>query len=261
MKNINLAIHSSDQMYTAFHGEDSVSTDFRDFLLCEYYRKGYELALIVKKSIEQWIPNKETPKILELPSGFGRVTRHLRAMYPKSLIDCVDVEPEAVSFLTTQFGVNATRCEVDDWKYEFLNSSFYDLGVMGSLITHFNEQKSKSILLSFFSKIAPGGVAIVTFHGERSYELMKQKNIYQVQPEDASNMLRGYETVGFGFAKYKSGHSMESGTTELVGHEYGFSMNSLDWLLAQSKDCRMELVECRFGAWDDHQDVAIFRKV
>lgn len=74
---------------------------------------------------------------LDLPSGYGRVLRHLVGAIAPSRITACDADRQAVRFCAREFGVEPFFCDRDPRKLRFTES--YDLIFVGSLLTHLPE--------------------------------------------------------------------------------------------------------------------------
>ena len=65
-------------------------------------------------------------KILDLPSGYSRVLRWLKACFPEAEITACDTNIKAVDFAFQQFGVQGVYSQYDLTKIELSNND-YDL--------------------------------------------------------------------------------------------------------------------------------------
>lgn len=239
------------------HHNDPMFMDNKE----HYLKCGEELCEIVKRfAIKLDDLNLENVKILELPAGFGRVTRHLANNFTPSNICAIDIYDESFEFQKNVLKTNSIKINLGDFLYGAVPNNEFDIAVMGSLITHFNEETSKIILKSFMSKITDSGFGIITTHGEVSYELLKLSNIYQISENDRDALIKDYEGNKFGFCRYSENHSFEKHTTDVAGSSYGISLIPDSWIRVFCKTHNLLIIEHLKGGWDNHQDVYIIQK-
>ena len=211
MKIIN-KIHENDTMFN-----ESID---------HYLNTGKELCSISENAIIQQHKNISLKdiKVLELPAGFGRVTRHLINVYSSSNITTVDIYDDALDFQSKTFNTTSIKISIGDFEYKAIKNNYFDLGIMGSLVTHFDEKSSRKIILAFMNKIKTDGIGVITIHGNRSYDMLKEENIYQVSEIDRSDLLQAYNSGKYGFCNYISNHTFEKYTVEATGSSYGISL-------------------------------------
>lgn len=191
-------------------------------------------------------------RILDFPSGSGRVTRHLRAFFPDAEIWVSDVYEEHLTFCAEQFGVK-TRLSVED----FTSLSFdveFDLIFCGSLLTHLPLTSARAALGAISRALGPTGMAMVTFHGRHSSHVQRNKwkyvddELFHVAEDQA-------DATGFGFVEYRG--AMRDRFRERSS--YGMSLIRPSWAIAQLEaDRNVRILGCSERAWDDHQDVVVF---
>ena len=242
-------IHEYDDM---FHGSlehyDSVGNQMAEFV--EYARE---------------IIGRPIVSILELPCGYGRVTRKLVSKFGSDRVCVAEIMAPAIDFCIRQFGVFGFRVEEPVNEFTNIPDSEFDIAVMGSLITHLSEKDSAAVFRNFFKKLKSGGVGIITTHGERARELMESSSHYQagvcqVTAADKSVLLESYDDGNFGYAKYISDHTFEKKTVDLVGDGYGYSLIPKKWIEKLAKENSLEVKKVLPGGWDCHQDVFFILK-
>lgn len=237
-------IHKDDDM---FHGSiehyDSVGRQMADFV---------EMA--------QVMINRPQAAILELPCGYGRVTRKLVERFGPDRVFVAEIMAPALEFCSGRFGVSGYQ--VTDPVNEFKNipDARFDIAVMGSLITHLSEENSEVVFRNFFRKISSGGVGVVTTTGVKARELLENSDHYrtevcQVGDQGRKYLLDCYDRGSFGYAKYVSSHTFEQRTVELIGDSYGYSLIPKNWVDAMIEANDLRLVDWLPGGWDGHQDV------
>lgn len=249
----NLEIHPNDEMFSAMHGVGSTADFAKKYLFAEYYRKGYELAKYVERTARKIDVNLETCKILEVPSGYGRVTRHLSTFCPE--IRCADIDANMGTFLEN-FGASFTLLRPDDYELKAI-TGHYDVVIMGSLVTHFNEEISKLLVKSALSKLRNQGIFIFTFHGERSYELISENDVYEVGLDGNAALISSYEAGKYGFVTYSPNHNMEKYTAS-IAPDWGISITHPEFWHDALRN--HQLLDYQKGYWDDNQDIIAIRK-
>jgi SAM-dependent methyltransferase len=186
----------------------------------------------------------EPRRILDLPSGHGRVLRMLRAAWPAAEITACDLDHD---------GVETPVPSVVDADSIPLESGRFDLVWCGSLLTHVDAPRWDDFLRLFRRVLAPGGVLVFTSHGRRPVQRMRRaiatpvdapEAMYGLPREVVSRLLARHERDGFAYADYP-------------GHRgYGISIAALPWVTARvQRQADLRIVGCIEHGWDEHQDV------
>ena len=219
--------------------------------LQHYFEVGEDaLRLIVAALISAGRPFPE--RILDFPSGSGRVTRHLRAFFSDAEIWASDINQDHLAFCSRRFGVKTKTSREDFTQLSF--DGEFDLVFCGSLLTHLIECDAKAALAMIARTLSPNGTALVTFHGRHSSHVQRHKWKY-LDDESFRIAERGAETAGFGFAEYRGAQREWLGTPP----RYGISLIRPHWAIAQLEmDPAIRVLGFSERAWDDHQDVVIF---
>src|SRR2546430_17501917 len=102
-------------------------------------------------------------RILDLPCGYGRVLRNIRADFPTAQLVACDLETEGVDFCAREFG--AMPVYGHERPEEIVIAGDFDLIFCGSLLTHLEADKWIAFLQFFSSHLAPGGIVVFTTHG------------------------------------------------------------------------------------------------
>jgi cyclopropane fatty-acyl-phospholipid synthase-like methyltransferase len=231
-------IHPDDDMYGSLEHYEACGQQFANFV-----EQAARLSGI------------SDPKILELPCGYGRATRHLVRHFSSERIVVADIMPPAVHFCIEQFGVFGY--EVIEPVHQFMNipSEAFDVAAMGSLVTHLSEENATAVIQNFLKKLSARGVAVITTHGVRAHERLLSDNWFEVSKSDKEYLKTAYEDGRFGFVNYIPEHSFERKTADFIGKTYGLSLMPHSWMLDTVTKLGFKVIEYTAGGWDNHQDV------
>lgn len=193
-------------------------------------------------------------RILDLPSGYGRVLRHLRAAWPEAAITAMDLNAEAVEFCARTFSARPVVSGQPLW--EVHTGDDFDLLWCGSLLTHFDEPDWEPTLSYFRDRLTPGGVLVFTTHGELSIDLLAGEQVgpwsgdYGMDGK-ASAMAENAKRTGFAFGHY--------GETE---DPFGLSVSTPEWV-QEKVACVPGLAFVSFSreGWFGHHDVWTYQAV
>jgi SAM-dependent methyltransferase len=197
-------------------------------------------------SIEIALEGRTPRAILDLPCGFGRVTRVLRARYPTAKIAVCDLDRPGVDFAAKQFNARPVY-SVDDLGQLKLSES-YDLIWVGSLLTHLSEAQSGAFLSSMAACMTPEGLLVVSSHGPSIVAGLKDWG-YGLSPRAIAGLLASYRTRGYGHCGYGDSNG------------YGISLTDRDWWGQAAADRGLQVVSYDEQAWDEHQDIVILRQL
>ena len=187
-----------------------------------------------------------TPRaILDLPCGFGRVTRMLRARYPAADITVCDVDRPGVDFTAERFDAHPIYSVLDLGALRL--PSTYDLIWVGSLVTHLSEAQSRAFLASMVRCLTQDGVLVVTSHGPTIIPGLNGWG-YGLEPSGIVRVIEGYKHAGFGHC----GYGNDDG--------YGISLTDQAWWRHAAPECGLHLVSYGTRRWDSHQDVVTLRR-
>lgn len=157
------------------------------------------VGLSALRIIEAALDGTEPRSILDLPSGFGRVTRVLRARFPRAIITACDLDPESVEFCAARFGARAAL-SVPDFNQLQLGES-YDLIWVGSLITHLPPQQTRQFFAAMGRHMTARSVLVVSSHGPSTIPRLREQG-YGLRSEAAIELVAEYEQTGFGYRDY-----------------------------------------------------------
>lgn len=185
-------------------------------------------------------------RILDLPCGHGRVLRHLKVGFPSAEITACDLLSDGVDFCAATFGAIPVHSHEDPLLIPLPKGAF-DLIWVGSLFTHLDERRWKSLLSVLAASLAEGGLLVFTAHGRRIYQRMRGMDgtyDFGIPYWRKTLVLSGYERTGFSYGNY--------GGTE----NYGVSLSdpvSVCRLIGQVRE--LSLVHFAAEAWHGAHDV------
>lgn len=187
-------------------------------------------------------------RILDLPSGHGRVLRYLRAGWPQAQIVASDIDMAAAQFCAKAFNATVLPSAIDFRTVRF-NRSF-DLIWVGSLLTHFGEKAWDAFLEFACRHLARDGTLVCSTHGHCAVQLAREHHpVFGLTEEQFHTLLSQYDATGFGYVDY----SVDYPT-------YGFSLASPDWVIAKLKALPgVDAVMYKERAWG-YQDVFAIRR-
>jgi 2-polyprenyl-3-methyl-5-hydroxy-6-metoxy-1,4-benzoquinol methylase len=184
---------------------------------------------------------------LDLPCGYGRVTRLLARELPPSRITACDLDPRAVRFCSAEFGVLPLYSKTDLREVEFPHR--YDLIFVGSLLTHLPDDACHTTLRVLTRTLGPGGLIVFSTQG---LGCLNHLDWYGKSFAAAEHVYR--ENVAA-----RGTHFMPYGSRT---PGYGVTLHSrsyVEQLVHRASDASLALVRFAERGWDDHQDVWSYR--
>lgn len=136
-------------------------------------RNYFEVGESALAQIKAGLAAAEAPapeRILDLPCGYGRVLRHLKAEWPNAVVTAMDIDAQAVAFCARTFAARPVVSRQPLWGVDAGDG--HDLLWCGSLLTHFDEPDWVPTLSYFRDRVAPGGLVVFTTHGELSIDVL-----------------------------------------------------------------------------------------
>lgn len=187
-------------------------------LEAQYYDIGSRALELVRFSAEL-CDKPHYPDILDLPCGYGRVMRWLRAHYLYARITACDLERGGVDFCVERFGATPCYSRPDLRQLPF--ESQFDLIWMGSLLTHLPLDRWLTTLDCLVRWTRECGVIILSTQGRYFASLIARGQPDVAGSTDRPRLLARFARNGFAFepyAKEKNG-------------DYGIAVSSPEWLL------------------------------
>jgi SAM-dependent methyltransferase len=160
-------------------------------------------------------------RVLDLPSGHGRVLRWIKAEFPAAQLAACDIDHDGVDFCAETFGAQPVYGQADPADVEI--DEPFDLIWSGSLFTHLPPRQWPAFRELFERALAPGGLAVVTTHGRWIAEVMRdpeRRRLYD--PIDHEALLRDYEQEGAAYAEYGHGSTFRERLS--LPSTYGISL-------------------------------------
>ena len=202
--------------------------------------------------IEWALGGVEPRNILDLPCGFGRVTRALRARFPGAAITVSDLDRPGVDFSAHEFDARPAY-SVRDFR-ELDLGEVYDLIWVGSLMTHLPAMQTKRLISALGRHLSPSGVALITLQGPSVIPRMRETG-YGLPPGGGEAVIEEYQRTGFGYRDYGGGADLYG--ISLTNDHYGISLTDESWMRASLEELGLQLHAYKVQAWDNHHDVAV----
>lgn len=187
-------------------------------------------------------------KILDLPSGHGRVLRFLKAYFRDAQITACDIERNAVDFCSKVF--NAKPIYSEKRPADIKIEGKFDLIWCGSLLTHLNFDHWVAFTKFFHSILNNKGILVFTTHGRYSVERIRRGDFtYGLSDYSLKILLDDFDRHRFGYVNYPD------------VDDFGISLSSPSHVLAMvEKIFDMNLLLYYEQGWDNHHDVVAYVK-
>ena len=198
-------------------------------------------------------------RILDLPSGHGRVLRYLDAAFPEAEITACEIDVDGVQYCADALGAVPIMSKEIPEEIELTGS--FDLIWCGSLFTHIDIERWWDFLKVFARHLSANGLLIFTTAGRFVASLAREGITHQWRGvEDSQKALEDFEQKGYVFRRTVSrtvDRAMESGETNSTkDFSYGQTY-VLPWRVLQgvAKITSLSTLTCFERGWDNRQDV------
>jgi SAM-dependent methyltransferase len=180
--------------------------------------------------------------ILDLPSGYGRVTRFLAQRLGPERVTACDVDRQGVRFCVAELGVAGIVANRNPARTRFPRR--YDVVFVGSLLTHLTEEATIAVLRSIVATLSRDGLLVVTTQGESCLDHMDWYG------DSFAGQVEWYRAevarVGHAFRPYPG------------RRDYGVAIHGrayVERLMTGLFAGRLRCVRFAERGWDRHQDV------
>ena len=194
-------------------------------------------------------------RILDFACGNGRVTRHLKLMFPEAELTVCDLYPEMVEFCSKTFDAKGLLSQEDFADIIFPEQ--YDLVWSGSLLTHCNSRMFAECMNAIHRSLATPGVAVATVSGRRQVAL--QRYVWKICSDAQFRPAeREFYRTGFGFinAFDEAARVNFPLNVNLGGGHTLSSPAHVTGLISEMENAT--LLYYREMGWNGHQDVFAF---
>ena len=178
--------------------------------------------------------------ILDLPSGYGRVTRALRAAWPEAELVAADQSTAAIAFCVEQFG--AEGWTVGDYlalDQDAGQLERYDLIWTGSLLSSIDPGHLDACLGALMAMLRADGVLVAAYHGRDSTRRFSEN-----ADKGLRTLARSVDTTGVGF------RARENSTV------LGTAAMTPQWLLGHlTRHRTVTVLSVTERGWADHLDI------
>ncbi len=159
---IDGVISPSDEIFRFFARHPSSRNPVRDYL-ADGWRTLAELMRLTEQ-VDRKL--RDCRRFLEFACGYGRFTRHLVKALPDGALHVSDVMPGSVDFLRERLGVQGFYSTTDPASVNI--PAHYDAIFVLSLFSHLPDATWQVWLARLYDALEPGGMLIISTHGERS---------------------------------------------------------------------------------------------
>ncbi len=210
--------------------------------LPEYLRAG-ELALSLCRAA---LAGRTVRRIVDFPSGHGRVMRWLRQQWPEAELFGVEIDPDALAFVSETFGAITIRSNP---ALDMPLPQEVDLIFSGSLLTHLAAPLWDTFFRSCLDALATDGILVFTTHGRIAALLAEERHAVYGTLVDTAALHREYLESGFSYRNYDDAYPT-----------YGLSLSAPEWVLQRLAAFPVaRIAHFEEGGWG-HQDVFAVRK-
>jgi SAM-dependent methyltransferase len=216
-----------------------------------YFATGHRQTWLIKLCLEAAQRNPPR-RILDLPSGYGRVLRSLQAEWPEAEVTACDIHRPAVDFCAQELGAVPVYGTEDPFD---LDIGPFDMAWCGSLLTHLDEP-GWDRFLGFFENVIPiGGLFVFTVNGPFVAEVaFPGSTAYGADAEMQRAALKAYAQNGFAYFDYRRTQKHDQVS---LPKQYGNSLASPTWVCKLLERFKFDLVMYRTGSYSDRWGEAV----
>jgi trans-aconitate methyltransferase len=185
---------------------------------------------------------QDAKRILDLPCGHGRVSRHLRAAFPNAELFFSDLNREGADFCACKFSGRAIYSKPE--LTEMSLPQAIDIIWVGSLFTHLDRQRTSRWLDFLAQHLSDHGILVATFHGYFTAE--------HRLPGGGANRFEARNQMhaeGFGYSRYTTGID-----------DYGFSLSKPSCILDMANIPNTRILGYTERGWANNHDVLVLTR-
>ena len=209
-----------------------------------YWSSGRSALQVISSVLAfSWIT--QVRRVLDLPCGHGRVTRHLRAAFPEAELYCCDIDGEGAAFCAAEFKGVAIESQPDLTRVPLPGD--LDLIWVGSLFTHLDQPRTASWLAYLVEHLRPHGIIVATFHGLFLPDMVSRAP--DLDGASLTKINKGFTTSGWGYDTYRG------------SADYGFSRSHPATVMRMATEIpQTRVIAFIERGWCYHQDVLALAK-
>jgi SAM-dependent methyltransferase len=173
----------------------------------------------------------EVHRILDFGSGYGRILRQFKAAFPDARLAACDILREAVDFCAATFGAEPIYAADDPGETELEGQ--FDLVWLGSLFTHLDAPRWKSLLDLLEGALEEDGLLLFTTQGRLIRDRIAERTWldaygepiwvnWDVSEDQLDQVVADYDREGFGYLEWGA-----------LDRQYGTSISTPAWVLGQ----------------------------
>jgi trans-aconitate methyltransferase len=187
-------------------------------------------------------------RVLDLPSGHGRVGRYLRAGFPDAEFFFCDLDADGAEFCARAFGGTSLPSQAELTAVDLPRDC--DVIWVGSLFTHVDRDRTERWLRWLCGALSPTGVLVATFHGP--WAIQVHRHSAMIDESSWAQIVDGYERSGFGYARYPY----------MSDADYGVSLSKPSVIVGMVERIpSVRLLAYTERAWADNHDVLVVSRV
>jgi SAM-dependent methyltransferase len=238
--------YAAAQIIDVIHPDDVAWRNGPDW----YFRVGRQAFYAILPALS-YTPKGKISTILDLASGCGRVSRHLRAGFPDAEITACDVLEYAVDFCAQKLGCRPLYSNSDLTCVNFGNK--FDLIWAGSLFTHLPFAIFKNWTRFLTDWLTDDGILVITLHGSWIFEMHKN-HVKVIDKEAFERLEREFKLTGLAFQQYT--HIPTAAEVP-----YGISAFSPHLTVESLSDIpSIRIAAYTERGWADNQDILVVMK-
>jgi SAM-dependent methyltransferase len=203
-----------------------------------YFDNGHATAHTIKGIVEQF-PSLPRPfSFLDFASGYGRVSRHFRNVFPDAKVTTCDIHPAAVEF-SRSLGLAAVASAAIPEQFD--PGQCFDVICALSFFTHLPRETWGRWLHRICRFLKPGGILIFTTHGRATLLI----------PALKAMSITGESVPADGFL-----YLPVSDQSDLSLYDYGTAITLFEFVFRETLDAGLRIVWFQERVIT-HQDIVV----